>query len=289
MCSGLEKSLRRREILSGVTFSVPSGSVVGFLGPNGAGKTTTIRCLLGLSKMGAGQAWILGARVSAPKPVLSRVGSMIDEPRFYPWMSGRRNLQVLSARPRREVEATLERVGLGESGARRAGEYSQGMRQRLSLGLALIGGPELLILDEPANGLDPAGTRDFRRIIRGFADRGGTVLLSSHQLTEVERACDSVVVIAGGRTIIEGSLSELTGTAGAVRVTVHPSETDRAVVALTGLEVRRSEPGELLVLGAGSDVARRLADEGIYPAAIRPEEVSLEERFLQLTELGAAS
>jgi ABC-2 type transport system ATP-binding protein len=167
-CRDLSKRIGRRPILRGIDLEVSCGEVFGFLGPNGAGKTTTIRVLLGLSRISDGRAAVLGERVPASFSTLSRVGAMVEDPAFYPWLSGRSNLAVLLRRPRSdsELNEAMERTGIIQAAGRRVKTYSHGMRQRLGLALALCGSPELLILDEPANGLDPAGIRDMRLILR---------------------------------------------------------------------------------------------------------------------------
>ena len=214
----LHKSYRRRRggrvrALDGLDLSVRAGGVFGFLGPNGSGKTTTIRCLLGLARPTAGRCRLLGAESPHGLPdVIGRIGALVEEPGVNPGLSGRQTLTVLATTAgigRHAVDATLERVGLAERADDLVRGYSLGMRQRLGIGIALLKDPELLVLDEPANGLDPAGIREVRQLVRQLADEGRTVFLSSHLLSEVEQVCDEVAIVAGGRTVAHGSVADV--------------------------------------------------------------------------------
>ncbi|TML03296.1 MAG: ATP-binding cassette domain-containing protein, partial [Actinobacteria bacterium] len=200
--SGLTKRFGDRVAVDNVELRVPGGSAFGYLGPNGAGKTTLIRMLLGLTRATAGEA-------------LARVGAIVEEPRFHRYLTGRENLSVVAAARERQahgrIESALERVGLAERADERMSTYSLGMRQRLGVARALLADPELLILDEPTNGLDPAGIHEFRGMIRGLVAEGRTVLLSSHLLDEVEKICDAVAIVDHGRVVMQGSLAELKG------------------------------------------------------------------------------
>ena len=213
-CRGLTKRYRGTMALAGLDLTVEAGQVFGFLGANGAGKTTTMRILLGLVAPSSGRAWLNGRRVPDPAG-LARVGAMIEEPAFYPWLTGRRNLDLLALsgarRPARgeEISAALDRAGLTGAAGRKVKGYSQGMRQRLGLAAALMHRPALLLLDEPANGLDPAGIKEFRTLLRSLADDGTTVFLSSHLLAEVGQVCDQVAVIHEGRLVGQGPVSQL--------------------------------------------------------------------------------
>jgi len=202
----LTKRVWGRTLVKDVSFCVASGQVMGFLGPNGAGKTTTIRMLLGLSRPSGGLAILSGQRV--PGPALTRTGSLVDRPGLHTWASASGNLRSLAPQfARSEHPALLDRVGLRDVGTKSVRAYSQGMKQRLALAIAIANGPDALVLDEPANGLDPAGVRDFRELVRGLAAEGRAILVSSHQLAEVERLCDVVVVLDRGRVVDEFTLS----------------------------------------------------------------------------------
>jgi len=213
-CRELAKRYRGTTALAGLDLTVEAGQVFGFLGANGAGKTTTMRILLGLVAPSSGRAWLNGKRVPDPAG-LARVGAMIEEPAFYPWLTGRRNLDLLALsgarRPDRgeDISAALDRAGLTGAADRKVKGYSQGMRQRLGLAAALMHRPALLLLDEPANGLDPAGIKEFRTLLRSLADGGTTVFLSSHLLAEVRQVCDQVAVIHEGRLAGQGPVSQL--------------------------------------------------------------------------------
>ena len=197
-----------------LTFSLEAGTVTGVLGPNGAGKTTTLRLLLGLAEPTAGEALVFGRRYRELDRPAERVGAVLESGDFHPGRSGRNHLRALALAaeiPRSRVEEVLELVELARAGDRRVATYSLGMRQRLGLAGALLGDPELLVLDEPANGLDPAGVHWLRTFLRGFAERGGTVLVSSHVLAEVARTVDQVLIIDRGRLVSRARLDELAG------------------------------------------------------------------------------
>src|SRR5439155_14717469 len=214
--SGLTKRFGDRVAVDNVDLRVPRGSAFGYLGPNGAGKTTLIRMLLGLTRATAGTMRLLGRPVPAERAAaLARVGAIVEEPRFHHYLSGRQNLVVIAAAREREahgrIDGALGRVGLAERADERVSSYSLGMRQRLGVARALLADPELLILDEPTNGLDPAGIHEFRSMIRALVAEGRTVLLSSHLLDEVEKICDAVAIVDHGRVVLQGSLTELKG------------------------------------------------------------------------------
>jgi ABC-2 type transport system ATP-binding protein len=209
---GLTKRYGRRTVVDGLDIEVPRGVVAGFVGPNGAGKTTTLRMLLGLVRPSAGEGRVLGRSLRDPASYLPRVGALIEGPAFYPSLTGERNLTVqavLGGHDPARVPLVLDRVGLGERGADRYGSYSLGMKQRLGIAAALLGEPELLVLDEPTNGLDPGGIRDMRELVRSLADEGPTVLVSSHLLAEVEQVCDHLLVIEAGRRLFQGPTAAL--------------------------------------------------------------------------------
>ncbi len=209
---GLTKRFGRRVAVDGLDLRIPAGSITGFVGPNGAGKTTTIRMLLGLMRPTAGSGTVLGHPLGHSRAYLPRVGALIEGPTFYPALSGRENLVVLSRLggiQTKRVDVVLERVGLGSRGLDPFRTYSLGMRQRLGIGAALLPGPELLVLDEPTNGLDPHGIAEIRTMLRSFADDGMTVFVSSHLLAEIQQICEQLVVIEAGRLIFQGGVEEL--------------------------------------------------------------------------------
>lgn len=210
----ISKAFRKKKAVDGVSFTVDPGTITGFLGPNGAGKTTTLRCLLGLVRPDSGEGLVNGhAYTDIPNP-LAEVGAVLEATSLHPGRRGRDHLRVVcdaAGFPVSRADEVLEEVGLGDAGGKRVGGYSMGMRQRLSLGAALLGEPKVLILDEPANGLDPEGIDWLRRFLRYQAhERGVAVLVSSHVLAEVEQTVDNIVIIAAGRSVQQGTLAELT-------------------------------------------------------------------------------
>src|SRR5687768_10712357 len=255
----LTKRHGARAVVSHVTFRCEPGTVTGFLGPNGAGKTTTMRMLVGLTAPDSGQARILGGRYrDLPNPG-RRVGILLDASAQHPGRRGREALAVSAQTmgvPAQRVNELLELVGLDEAAARRrVGQYSLGMRQRLGLAHALLGDPEVLILDEPANGLDPEGMRWMRSLLRGFADRGGTVLLSSHLLAEVEAVADQLVIIGGGRIAAQGSRAELLAGAGTL-VVAEDEGALHAALAAASLPARGRVDGGFVVDAEPEEVGR---------------------------------
>jgi ABC-2 type transport system ATP-binding protein len=214
---GLTKRYGRRTVVDSLDITVPAGVVAGFVGPNGAGKTTTLRMLLGLVRPSAGGGRVLGAPLTRPASYLHRVGALIESPAFYPNLSGTRNLMVqatLGGLDPARIPALLERVNLAERARDAYRTYSLGMKQRLAIAAALLGDPALLILDEPTNGLDPAGIREMRGLVRSLADDGPTVMISSHLLSEVQQVCDWLVVIKEGRRVFQGSTAQLLASGG---------------------------------------------------------------------------
>ncbi len=291
-CRGLTKLYGGTTVVDGVDLQVETGELFGFLGPNGAGKTTVIRILLGLVKPDGGQAWVLGSRVPCPQR-LAEIGALVEEPAFYPWMSGRQNLDVIAcegaAVTPRAAQDALDAVGMAAAARRKVGTYSQGMRQRLGIAAAILRKPALLLLDEPANGLDPAGIRELREFLRRLGDQGTAVLLSSHLLGEVELVCDRVAVIDRGRLVSVGAIGrDGAAVADRLRITVEADEVAAARMALAPLEVTEGEaPGSLIVAGTdGRSANQSLAGAGIYATAIVADHLSLEERFLALTRGG---
>jgi ABC-2 type transport system ATP-binding protein len=270
---------------------VRRGEVYGFLGPNGAGKTTTLRMLLGLVRPTSGEAAVLGAPPGAPEG-LARIGSMVEAPAFYPYLSGRDNLRVLARYAGIEdgrVEAVLDEVDLRDRAADRSATYSLGMKQRLGVAAALLKDPELLILDEPTNGLDPAGMADMREFIRALGKGGRTVVLSSHLMGEVEQVTDRVGVIRAGSLVAEGTVEELRGRAG-LRVRAEPlGEAARLVGGLPGVDGVTSADGLLDVTvdtARAPAINRLLVEAGIAVSELYAQKASLEDVFLELTATG---
>ena len=280
-CQGLTKHYRRVTALAGLDLTVEAGMVFGFLGPNGAGKTTTLRILLGLVTPTSGRARLNGRPVPDPAG-LARVGAMIEEPAFYPWLTGRANLAVLarSGPAGASIGRALAQAGLAELADRKVKGYSQGKRQRLGLAVAMMRQPSLLLLDEPANGLDPAGMAEFRALLRSLADGGTTVFLSSHLLAEVEQVCDQIAVIQSGRLVSQGPARA----AARVRVLVAPAERDAAVAALARWAARADgADGVLTDTADGRAVNQALGQAGIWAQQILLERPALEAAFLSLT------
>ena len=269
---------------------VPAGGVHGFLGPNGSGKTTTIRMLLGLARPTAGEVRLFGEPVPKRLPhVIDRVGAVVAQPRFVPGFTGQRNLWLLadSARvERNRVDAVLDRVGLGHRGRDRYRTYSLGMRQRLAIAAALLKKPDLLVLDEPTNGLDPAGIRDVRRLVQDLGRSGVTVLLTSHLLAEVQQVCDSVSIVGGGRVLSAGTVEELVGreAPGGVRVGVPDPQAALAVLRGAGLDaVLDGHHVYLPQVSDPAEITRVLARHEIWVRELVPDS-GLEQLFLDLTQ-----
>ena len=286
----LTKQRRGRAVVSDVTFRCEPGTITGFLGPNGAGKTTTMRMLVGLTEPDSGQARILGGRYrDLPNPG-RRVGILLDASAQPAGRRGREALAVSAQTmgvPAQRVDELLELVGLDETAARRrVGRYSLGMRQRLGLAHALLGDPEVLILDEPANGLDPEGMRWMRDLLRGFADRGGTVLLSSHLLAEVEAVADRMIIIGDGRIQAQGSRAELLTASGTIVETDDLATLD-AVLDNAGLTSRPADGDRRLVEAEPEAVARlAMANDVVLRRLAPADEAGLERLFFELTTAG---
>jgi ABC-2 type transport system ATP-binding protein len=291
----LTKRFGDRAAIDRVDLVVPAGVVFGFLGPNGAGKTTLIRTLVGLTQPTSGEIRLLGlAQPARRADALARVGAIVEEPRFHPHLTGRENLVVVAAARSREadgrVAGALERVGLAHRADDRVKTYSLGMRQRLGIARALLGDPALLILDEPMNGLDPAGILELRRLIRSFVDEGRTVFLSSHLLDEVEKTADEVAIVDRGRIVVQGPIREIVGGGEqAVRVAVDDRvgarsalSGDRRVRAVTD----DGSGGLRVELGDGlrpAELNRILVKAGVEVSRLEPVTHTLEERFLDVT------
>jgi ABC-2 type transport system ATP-binding protein len=280
---------RRIVAVDGLDLSVPAGGVHGFLGPNGSGKTSTIKMLLGLARPSRGEMRLFGTPVPAQLPqVAARVGAVVEEPRFVPTFSGRKNLTLLARSvglPRSVVDSSLSQVGLSDRARDDYGTYSLGMRQRLAIAAALLKGPDLLILDEPTNGLDPAGIQGIREMVRDLGDSGVTVLLSSHILAEVQQVCHSVSIVGEGRLLASGKVEDLLGeNVSRTRVGVTDPAGAKHFLEAAGYAVTR-EVDHLVVEGhqRPEQITRLLAEKGVYVqelTAIRP---TLESFFLKLT------
>jgi len=292
---GLVKRYGARAALDGLDLSVPAGVVYGFLGPNGAGKTTTMRLLTGLIRADAGSIELLGRPFRrGDRRRLFEVGALIEAPAFYPYLSGRENLRALAATgvrtDRSRVEELLELVGLLERARDRVATYSLGMKQRLGIAASLLSDPRLLLLDEPANGLDPAGIVAMRDTLRHLASTGKTVFVSSHILGEVSQLADMVGIIAAGRLVREGRIADLLSAEGVIRVRLAPEQVPAALSALATLAPPAvveagTEPGRLIVQAAperAAEVNRVLAQAGLYASALVAGS-DLEGLFLQLT------
>jgi ABC-2 type transport system ATP-binding protein len=274
-----------------LTMQVRRGEVYGFLGPNGAGKTTTLRMLLGLIRPTSGSARVLGAPPCRPEG-LARIGALIETPAFYPFLSGRDNLRVLaghSGAPESRIADVLEEVELADRAGDKFGSYSLGMKQRLGVAAALLKDPELLILDEPTNGMDAAGMAEMRTFIRSLGRGRRTVLLSSHLMAEVEQICDRVGVIHGGALVGEGTVDELRGRE-TLWLRVEPlSGAQRLLADFNGIEDVATVDGGLRVAtdpSAAAAINRALVEAGIEVSELRPQRASLEHVFLELTAAG---
>jgi ABC-2 type transport system ATP-binding protein len=298
--SGLTKRFGSRTVVDNVDLQVPQGCAFGYLGPNGAGKTTLIRMVLGLTTATAGSMTVLGHPVPAERELaLARVGAIVDEPRFHHYLSGRQNLQLLAAARDREaddrIEPTLERVGLRDRAADRVAGYSMGMRQRLGVAACLLGDPDLLILDEPMNGLDPAGMTELRQLIRNLIAEGRTVILSSHLLDEVEKTCDMVAVVDNGRIVAQGlSADVVRGATRVLRIRCDDPTLARQIIMVhdTNRTVTAQPDGIAITVPAGTqpDADRAagffntmLIQNGVTVYALDTPHATLEERFLEIT------
>ena len=294
---GLTKRFGDNVAVNDVELLVPRGCAFGYLGPNGAGKTTLIRVLLGLTHADAGTMSLLGVPVPRHRDrALARVGAIVDEPRFHGHLSGRQNLEILAAAREREargrIASSLERVGMTQRADDRVSKYSMGMRQRLGVAACLLGDPQLLILDEPMNGLDPAGMHEMRDMILSLVAEGRTVMLSSHLLDEVERTCDAVAIVDNGKVIRQGPIAELLAGA-AMEVHVDCSSPERARTILAGttlgekIDVETTGLSIHLPSGTGRDaiaeINRLLVEDGISVYRLEELQVSLESWFLRVT------
>ena len=293
---GLRKDYRRLRggktvALSGLDLDVPAGGVYGFLGPNGSGKTTTVRCLLGLIRPSGGEMRLLGVdpRIDLRK-VIARVGAIVETPAMFPGFSARRNLEILARIEdidKTRIDEVLETVDLRGRAKDRVKNYSLGMKQRLGIAAALLKDPELLILDEPANGLDPAGIKEVRDLLRRLGGAGKTVFISSHILSEVRQTCDHVAILARGRCVAEGAVADVLSSGHAAGITARVENLPAALTALegSGIEARVEDDALKVALPPteGARVTKTLANAGLYVSELRPDEVDLETVFLELT------
>ena len=294
---GLTKRFGPRPAVNHVDLLVPRGSAFGYLGPNGAGKTTLIRVLLGLTRADGGTMSLLGVPVPGQRGrALARVGAIVNEPRFHGHLTGRENLKILAAArggdAADQIGPALDRTRLTQRADDKVSAYSMGMRQRLGLAACLLADPQLLILDEPMNGLDPAGMHEMRDMLRSLADEGRTVMLSSHLLDEVERTCDAVAIVDHGQVIRQGPIDELTGAGGAA-VEVQCSDPPAAARALgqctSASGIALTEDRLTVTLAAGrvheqaAEINRRLVEAGISVYSLRQTHARLEDWFLSVT------
>lgn len=291
--TGLTKMYGQKTVVNGLALELPRGVISGFVGPNGAGKTTTLRMLLGLIRPSSGEGEVLGSSIAHPAEYLAKVGALIESPAFYPSMSGQRNLEILCALGRHDahrVDQLLTQVGLGDRGGDRFKSYSLGMKQRLGIAAALLPDPELLVLDEPTNGLDPAGIREVRALLRTLADEGLTVVVSSHLLSEIQTICDHLVVIDDGMLRYQGSIDGLLGaqTAEVVAVPEHASDLTKLVEVCTaaGHSARIVEDGVRASAPAdwAPELNRRAMAAGITLAGLAVNRGTLEDAFFAMTD-----
>jgi ABC-2 type transport system ATP-binding protein len=293
--TGLTKRYGSRTAVADLDLELPAGVVAGFVGPNGAGKTTTMAMLLGLVRPTAGDGTVLGASIHEPATYLPRVGALIESPAFYPALTGAENLRVLATVAGHDpapIPTLLDTVGLDGRGGDRYRSYSLGMKQRLGIAASLLGHPDLLILDEPANGLDPQGVREMRALVGGLAESGRTVLVSSHDLSELEQVCDWLVLIDTGRSLYQGpTRALLDGVVGSLAVVAsRPGEHDRLrdVLVARDHDVQLDDD-RLVVHVDGDDVAELAAsvnqaafDAGIVLVELTPQRTTLEDRYLSM-------
>jgi ABC-2 type transport system ATP-binding protein len=302
--AGLTKRYGHRTAVAGLDFELPRGVVAGFVGPNGSGKTTTMAMLLGLVRPTAGQGTVLGRPITDPGAYLHRVGALIESPAFYGSLTGAENLRLFATVGRHDdadVGELLTTVGLGDRGDDRYRTYSLGMKQRLGIAAALLGEPELLILDEPTNGLDPQGVREMRGLVGELASESRTVLVSSHDLSELEQICDWLLLIDAGAVVYQGPTHSLleSGGGGLLVATEHTGELTVLHAVLTdagftvdvhddGLMVDAGPDGSTDPVALGAAVNRRAFGAGVTVAELHPQRTTLEDRFLDLIRGGTS-
>jgi ABC-2 type transport system ATP-binding protein len=291
--SDLTKIYGEQTALSHATFEVPLGSVCGFVGPNGSGKTTTIRMLLGLITPTGGNGTVLGEDIRSPEKYLSKVGAMIEGPAFYPMLSGRENLKVLAdlgGFPHERVDLLLEKVGLGERGSSKFKTYSLGMKQRLGIAAALLPEPQLLILDEPTNGLDPNGIQEIRELIKELAENGTSVFVSSHILSELEMISEYLVMLRKGKVIFSGRTQDLLGNQKPITSAKPEYQVDLnklvMIVKELGYQARVENGAIYIPVGAeiGAVLNRAAFEAGVTLSSISTQQPTLEETFFEMTE-----
>lgn len=275
-----------------VTFELPQGEVIGFVGPNGAGKSTTIRMLLGLIRPSSGEGRVFGEPISDPPSYMDRVGALVESPTLYPQLSGERNLLVLArlaGLPTSRIDEVLDIVALADRAKDRFTDYSLGMKQRLGIAAALLQDPDLLILDEPTNGLDPAGTVDIRNLLGNLGAAGKTVLVSSHLLSEIQAACDRIVMIQRGRMVFTGTIDELLSSHEdrIVAAPEHAADLATVIGICTDAGYQPTEMDGAVRVPAplewAPELNRRATAAGITLRELRPDIVDLEEAFLEMT------
>ena len=293
--SSLTKRFKSMVAVDDLNLTVRTGEVLGFLGPNGAGKSTTVGMILGLVRPSSGTVRIAGQDLASNASLVSEnIGAIIENPAFYPYMSGRDNLRAhamaVGKIPESRIDSLLELVNLSERARHKYKTYSLGMKQRLGIASTLLTDPALVILDEPTNGLDPAGQREIRAIIPRLADQGHGVLLASHMLHEVEQVSDRVLIVRRGRLITEGSVDDLLRRGGYIEVSVpgyDPELAQKAIRPVQQIEQVTIENGKLIVVApedVGSALNRALVEQGIFASAIMPKHSTLEDLFLELTD-----
>jgi ABC-2 type transport system ATP-binding protein len=291
---GLVKRYGELTAVAGVDVTVDVGDVYGYLGPNGAGKTTSLRMMLGLIRPTAGTVRLFGRDPWESVRALDGVAGFVEAPTFYPYLSGRRNLELLASfdgnGASARIDEALERVELTDRAGDRVGGYSHGMRQRLGIAAALVRNPKLLLLDEPTTGLDPAGMRDMRVLIRRLSQQGITIVLSSHLLAEVEELCNRVAIVQLGKIVYEGEIAALKRSAGA-SYSLSTTDNDRAFEvarAQPGIENVRVHQGQVLFNSSGenavAELSQALVEAGALIVALTPQTATLEQLFFSLTE-----
>jgi ABC-2 type transport system ATP-binding protein len=285
---GLRKTYKSTVALDGLSFTIPAGKVTGFLGPNGAGKTTTFRSLLGLTNPDSGSMQVLGMDVKTDLArIVPRLGAIVEEPGLIKGLNGRDNLRVAAhtlGHGHESIDELLAFAGLAADAGRRIDGYSKGMRQRLALAAALLGNPELLFLDEPLDGLDPAGQAQIKASLRQLAADGRTIVVSSHNLGDVEAMADEVIVINRGRLVTQSSLDDILGVqTAAYHVEIDDPVRAVGVLVAAGIAASHTDGRVLAEADNGSDISRILADAELYPSALYKQSGRLEEVFLRLT------